>query len=490
MNEIHHSILLAGVDPSFAGIARSLTENGYMVSLCADGGKALQISLERHPQLMIVDCALTTIPVTRLTQILRANPQSGEMPIIFIGDEGTEVDGFQRHRDHLLVRPLQFEQLLAVINAHFSRIEQARRIGRQQQEVEGSLDQMALVDLLQVFGLNRKSGTLNLRRGVERGSVYLDNGAVINASAGRVDGEKALYRLLKWEGGIFRFSPGQPQVEAKISAPIDHLLMEGLRILDEMNAQAATLPALNARLVLRIPRDRLPQGLRPATRDILLKLEYYPRVGDLLDQCPYPDFHVLQVLRVLREKGVISENQGDDLPAVIPFLSAAEILTAHQYLFGSGQLVEHATARILILTDSVEQADSFVALLHDIAEFEPTDNFLPAGGQLLPGDLGRLPLSESFALRFIRLPAQAQYQPLWPVFAHHLFGVLSLAPAGTLPEAEQYFSQIGRPIAYLDAQAPVGQSYPLKKGDRKGLAKLFTFFAAGFIEAPVAVEVS
>lgn len=487
MNAQNHKILIAGTGPHLLALEQLLAQNSYQVVVCADGSNALQQVLERQPDLLVVDTALRTIPVARLTQILRANPKSSELPMIFIGDEGEAIEGFQRHRDHFLTRPPNNSQLLSMINNHFSRIEHARQIGRQQQEVEGSLDQMALVDLLQVFGLNHKSGALHLKRGAERGTVYLENGCIINAQTGRVDGEKAFYRLLNWTAGSFRFTPGQPQVEVRLNGPVDHLIMEGLRVTDEMAAQAGSLPALNSRLVLRIPRERLPQGLRPATRDILLKLEYFPRVGDLLDQCPYPDFQILQVLRVLREKGVIAETQGEDLPAVVPLLSPAEILTTHQFLFGAGKLIDLAMARILVLTSDDTQTQALREALNGIAEFEPAAA-LPAGDLLCPGDLGRIALSESFALRFIRLPAQAELQPLWPVFSHHLFGVLALAPAGTLPEAERYFAAIGRPVAYLDPNAPVGQSFPLKKGDRKGLAKLFSFYAAGFLETSSSAE--
>lgn len=488
MNAQNYSILIGGHDPVFLPLADALGKTGYQVLRCDDGSQALQQALEAHPDLLVLDTGLQTIPAARLTQILRANPKSSEIPIFFVGAENEEVDGFQRHRDQFLTRPINFNQMLALINNHFSRVEHARQIGRQHQEVEGSLDQMALVDLLQVFGLNHKSGVLHLRRGTaDRGAVYLDNGRIVNARCGRVEGEKAFNRLLAWTNGNFRFSPGQPQVEVRLNGPVDHLLMEGLRVADEMAAQAATLPALNARLSLRIPRERLPQGLRPATRDILLKLEYYPRVGDLLDQCPYSDFQILQVLRVLREKGVVAESQGDDLPSTLQLLTVAEILTARQALFGSGQLGGQAIARILVLTSNSEQGREFYDLMHGISEFEPAPT-APNGHAFTPTELGRLPLSETFSLRWVLLPAQPEVQPLWPVFSRHLFGVLSLVPAGEIPAAENYYASIGRPLAYLAPGAPLGQSFTLKKGERKGLSKLLTYFAAGFLDKPAQAE--
>src|SRR5512133_2340183 len=125
MNAQNYKILLAGTGPHLTVLEQTLAQNGYQLVSCADGSAALQQVLERQPDLLVVDTALRTIPVARLTQILRANPRSSELPMVFIGTEGEVVEGFQRHRDQLLTRPPNNNQLLALINNHFRRVEQA-----------------------------------------------------------------------------------------------------------------------------------------------------------------------------------------------------------------------------------------------------------------------------------------------------------------------------------------------------------------------------
>ena len=46
-------------------------------------------------------------------------------------------------------------------------------------------------------------------------------------------GEKALFRLLTWKSGSFKFLPSKVNVPHKINRSADNLIMEGLRQFDE-----------------------------------------------------------------------------------------------------------------------------------------------------------------------------------------------------------------------------------------------------------------
>lgn len=468
----HPTILLAGDDAAFAGLVPKLTSQRYLAEHVVDGSHALHRALKLKPSLVVIDAALSSLPAPRFAEILRSNRRGGELAVVFVGNEGEDVEGFVRHRDAFFPRPLNLAQFCAYIDKHFKRLEQSQQLLQQKQEVKGSLDQLGITDLLQLFGLNGKTGTLSLERGAKRGTVLLENGQIIHARLGRVEGEKALYRLLLWTSGTFRFSPGASGAagSTRISAPTDHLIMEGLRLGDETAAQAARLPSLQARMALAIPRERLPQGLRSATREILSKLELYPRVEDLLDHCPYADLQILQVLRVLREKGVISECGAEGGGESAPLLAPAEIFAFHQALYAVPRFGESLSSVVIILFRSLEELQGFVPALHALAEFVPAD-----AGEMhpfAPVELGRLQLSDSFVLRFSAVPAAPPFAPLWSLFARQLFGVITLAPAGTSPEAEKYFAGLGVGFSSLDQQ---GQ-HELGFGNRDAWRELFSQF--------------
>ena len=481
-------ILLAGGEEDLAALAALLEGRGFSVQLCQDGSAALEAALRSHPGLIIASTALAGVTAERLGQVLRANPHLTDIAFYFVGRDGEHVEGFQRHRDHLRTRPFNADQMVGEVAAYFVRRARARQFGGQEKEIEGNLAQIALVDLLQIFALNHKNGTLKLSHKAEQGSIFLVNGLVVNAALGKVDGEKAVYRLLRWQEGKFWFFPGIPEVEKRIATATDHLIMEGLRQNDELLALAHQLPQPEAHLALRIPRDRLPQGMRPATQEVLLKLEYYPRVADLLDQCMVPDFEILQLLRLLIEKGVVEERQGET-PRVRQaqvLLSSSQLLALRERLGDRNGLTEQGSAKLLLAAADPAALRQFVQALQGMPEFTPDDTFLQGGQELALGDIGQLDLSDTFQLRLFSLPAGAAMAPLWPVFAKRCVGLALLGTKGSMPELEGFFSRRAEiPAASVGPTAGPQCDFALARGDRASLRNLLVYFAErAHAEAP------
>ncbi|OGR35291.1 MAG: hypothetical protein A2091_01445, partial [Desulfuromonadales bacterium GWD2_61_12] len=468
-------ILVVGNAADVVALATPLQGQGFSVQLCSDGPQALESALRYAPGLMLVDTGLVGVSPDRLSHILRSTPRLKDLPFLFIGKDGDRVDGFQRHRDLFLARPFNPEQLIHEISTSFARRERARQVGLQEKQIEGNLSQIALTDLLQIFALNRKSGMLSLARRSEQGALYLNDGMVVNARLGRVEGEKAVYRLLLWQEGKFWFFPGQPEVENRIAVQTDHLIMEGLRQNDEMAALAATFPPLDVQLTLKIPRERLPQGLRPITQEVLQKLEYFPGVAELLDQCSAPDYELLQILKTLIDKGVVEERRTEDVKAQQRqvLLTTTQIIAARERLGDHDTLMEQGTAKLLLLASNPEQLRRFVQALQGVHEFAPDAAFLSGVQELALGDLGLLTLSETFALRLFCLPAAPPMAPLWPVFLRRSFGIVLLAPNGALPEFEAFLAtRPGDPFVYAGNDPSAANTLVLPRGDRSALRNL------------------
>ncbi|HDR46111.1 MAG TPA: response regulator, partial [Geoalkalibacter subterraneus] len=252
---IGKKILFASTRGDFAEVAQALARRGFSVHTCGDGSQALERALAMVPDLMVVDVDLPMIDGPRLGQILRANPRTDKLAFLFVGPEGREVEGFRRHRDHYLARPFNHEQLLSVALGHLSRQERTEEVTRGGKQVEGDLEQVSLTDMLQILGHNRKDGTLRLERDRVRGEIQLLEGTVVNARLGSVEGEKAFFRLLTWDKGHFSFSPGVAGGEVRITQPLDHLIMDGLRQSDELNAMSGDLPPRDALLALKVPLE-------------------------------------------------------------------------------------------------------------------------------------------------------------------------------------------------------------------------------------------
>lgn len=481
-----HKILLASSTGLFDSLNGLLKQSGFAVKKCLDGAQALELTLKGNPDLMLVDTSIPVLTADKLVQILRSNNKTELNSIFFVGPDGEQIEGFRNKIDRYVPRPFNNEQLLAEILTYFNRKEKSEQLGQSRTEVEGDLKQISLPDLLQIFSQNRKDGVLALSHNRKKGYIHILEGQVVSARIGRITAEKAFYRLLLWDHGKFRFTPGSPQIEDHIDLSTDQLLLEGMRQNDEMLAQMSTFPAADKLLELAVPSGHLPKGLRPGTLEIIELLDGETLVSHLVDNSPRSDYEVLQVLRALIEKGILKESRsGSDGDLEDEVLMLNEEIVAIKDYFGEGDaLLEETSAKLIVLAEDDEQTSAFLQALQGLDEFEPEADFLQGDSVLSLGDIGRLDVSEKFHLRLFLLPAGDESAPFWRPFCHRLFGVLSLARDATLEDAENYFFETAHvPVAkYRDAEMFDGV-LPLRRGDRRALRKLLHYFSVRFTGA-------
>jgi len=112
--------------------------------------------------------------------------------------------------------------------------------------ISGSIHEMPLPDLLQLFASSRKSGVLTIRSDQGTGKVYLRDGQVYYAE---IEGNplvklyKAFYRMFRWTEGAFDLQPiGEHHVTEEITESTTSLMLEGMRQLDEIHILEPKLP--------------------------------------------------------------------------------------------------------------------------------------------------------------------------------------------------------------------------------------------------------
>ncbi len=98
----------------------------------------------------------------------------------------------------------------------------------------GNLHDISIVELIQMLELNRKSGTLQISDTNEIGWLLFDKGSIIDAYYGDLTRENAVYRMLFLVEGEFDIRFKNIIGEPRISVDTQTLLMNGLRMLDEM----------------------------------------------------------------------------------------------------------------------------------------------------------------------------------------------------------------------------------------------------------------
>lgn len=109
--------------------------------------------------------------------------------------------------------------------------------------IEGNLQDMSLPNIVQILCLEQRQVGLMIKRQSERGAIYFDDGDIVHATVGSLEGEDAFYQMLSWPEGSFRTSTELTTPRRTIKARWDQLMMEGMRRLDELKRDHATATA-------------------------------------------------------------------------------------------------------------------------------------------------------------------------------------------------------------------------------------------------------
>ena len=120
---------------------------------------------------------------------------------------------------------------------------------------------MPVVDVIQTIEVSRKSGVIQFSAEDGRqATIYFRDGKVIDAEAGTLQGEDAVYRLLTWNEGEFEVVFRTVRRQESIDSSTQALLMEGMRRLDEWGRLLEQLPPLT--LASRSTSRSWPSGWR------------------------------------------------------------------------------------------------------------------------------------------------------------------------------------------------------------------------------------
>jgi pSer/pThr/pTyr-binding forkhead associated (FHA) protein len=172
--------------------------------------------------------------------------------------------------------------------------------------MSGSIEEVPLPDLLQLFSTSKKSGLLVLRTEDDVGRIYLRKGVIYYAMINELDELppiKCIFRMLTWQKGLFDFDPAELREFAKsVEVTVQEVLMESLRQLDELNAIREQLPALGARVTIPTPLIPPLRDLSPEELDVLQLSHNFSRFGSLLDKSLASDADTARIILKLIQK--------------------------------------------------------------------------------------------------------------------------------------------------------------------------------------------
>lgn len=178
----------------------------------------------------------------------------------------------------------------------------------------GRLDEVPPVDLIQLFTTSRKSGTLLVREADGlNGEVVLVEGRL---AAARIAGKrilthrKALMRILRAASGEFEFVPLQKDtkpsdIPEELQESTELLLMDALRLSDELRVLEPELPSGQARLRLVRPLPGRLRSLEPDALDLLQLAFEFQIFTNVVDRSTLDDVDAVRGLLRLMSLGYL-----------------------------------------------------------------------------------------------------------------------------------------------------------------------------------------
>lgn len=286
--------------------------NGWQVTTCDDAVQAL-VALDREtPDAIVSDILMPRMDGWEFFEEARKRQATSATPFVFLTVEGElpqRLRGLHSGADDYMTKPFAVEELHARLERLVERKETLDRAKRGGDALlAGSVEHLAISDLLQILSLNGKDGTVQLRQHDDEGGIEFVAGRIVDARAGAARGTKALYRMLGWTGATFRVVPraGAPP-EATIGAATANVLMDGLVSLDEWGRWKELLPSMDAPLELA-PDARMRlhgHAVTPPEFDVLARAKTGTTVARALEESPHPDAQVAEAICTLVTRGVL-----------------------------------------------------------------------------------------------------------------------------------------------------------------------------------------
>ena len=267
---------------------------------------------------------------------LRGNPKTASIPFIFLTakkDVSDRVRGLNLGADDYISKPFHVVEVVARIKTLMQRVKRSRAAAaapaaapEAEADFSGDLEKISIGEVVQTIALTKKNGRLVLTFENKRGEVYFREGSVTFAEVERKKGEEAVYRLLAWKKGQFKFDVGAGAKAKNVQKTAESLLMEGMRRIDEYNRLLGYFPSPEARLEAL----SLTEGdLSAEELQVLNYVNQFAALMDVIDHSKFGDLKTLQMLVKLHSNhiiGIKAEGTGSQEEETMDFERLAEDL--------------------------------------------------------------------------------------------------------------------------------------------------------------------
>ncbi|SPF36084.1 Response regulator receiver protein [Candidatus Sulfotelmatobacter kueseliae] len=240
-------ILLVDDNPMVLGMLQQALSALGEVTVATDAADALLKAVDDLPDVLISDYRMPGMDGRQLLEKLKSRPATARIAVILMASKAdiSERLSMQDPIEDYLEKPFFLKDATHKIKRVVDRIalEKLSKAASTDGILRGSLSQMNVIDLVQSLEMGRKSCLLTMTKSnnnnEEKCEIYFSQGQVKHAAYGPITGDEAVFKVLRWTEGNFQIDFNGKSSQETTTLNTQGLLMEGLRLLDESQRDAA-----------------------------------------------------------------------------------------------------------------------------------------------------------------------------------------------------------------------------------------------------------
>lgn len=264
-----HHVLLVDDSMAFLEILAEMfdlhSQKSWDIYKAATPDQAL-VLLQQHPiELAVLDINMPMLDGVQLLSVLaRRHPEVKRVVLTGHATGTYRTQCLANGAELFLEKPVTPDGLKSIFNLLNDLLVWSQREG-----FSGTLRQVGLTDVIQIECLRRSSCVLEVHNREDHGVIFIEQGAIIHATAGALHGEEALYRLLSMSNGEFRVQPYKNPPARTISGSWEYLLMESARLCDESRlGRSSADTVMLSKPATPLPTDRADQAPTSSPLDL------------------------------------------------------------------------------------------------------------------------------------------------------------------------------------------------------------------------------
>jgi CheY-like chemotaxis protein len=235
-------VLLVDDNPMVLGMLKQALTPLAEVGTANDAADALLKAIDDPPDVLVSDFRMPGMDGRQLLEKLKSRPATAGIAVILMASKADISDRLSQEAvEDCIEKPFFLKDAVQKIKRVIDRIalEKMAKSASSDGVLRGSLSQMNVIDLVQSLEMGRKSCQLTMTNGADKCELYFTGGQVKHATYGAISGDEAVFRVLRWTDGNFQINFEGKATQETTTLNTQGLLMEGLRLLDESQRDAA-----------------------------------------------------------------------------------------------------------------------------------------------------------------------------------------------------------------------------------------------------------